>query len=651
MTRRLAVTLAMALVVALQVLGTPATTEAAGSGYAMSTVVRYAVDPAAGEIVVTAEVTFTNTTPNPPGQLSGFDRIDLGVHEGASQVAAVDDRGALAVELEGRDGGQVASVRPRARVRYNRSVSFTLTYRLLDGSTPDLHVRPEVVRFAAWGFGTSSEVTVALPGGYDARADGDPMVIGTDGPLLSMASGPITDPSTWLALVTATRPISYGPPLTASVALASGTVDLQVRAWADDPGWGERTLATLEAGLPKLEEAIGLPYSRVGPLVVSEAVGGEGSADQRLLPTAELEVAFDADVFTLVHQAAHIWISDQLAADRWLREGLASHEAATVAAALGAPLPYDPATRASELAADAFPLVTWGSASTISARDAFAYAASWAFVDRIAAAVGEANLARALRRVVAGVAAYDPADADQLPLAGGQFVAVDTRRFLDQLTTAGGVDLGNRFGQVVLGPEAGPELRARRLARDDYAALLGLAGDWGAPDPIRKAMAAWRFDEGRAAMKVASAWLKGRDALIVKVTKAGLTTPERLRRQFAAVGGGADAQAELAAEVAVVDAYLELQARATDPRGPLETIGLLAADDPLDLLAAAGEAFAQGDLQFAAATLDAAELQLNRATTNGVVRVASAAVLLAVIFLAWGATTRRRGGTHYTGAG
>lgn len=647
MTRRLAV----ALAVALQVLATPASADAVGPGYSMPTVVRYAVDPAAGEIVVTAEVTFTNTTPNPPGQLSGFDRIDLGVHEGASQVAAADDKGALAVELEGRDGGQVASVRPRARVRYNRSVSFTLTYQLLDGSTPDLHVRPEVVRFAAWGFGTSSEVTIELPRGYDAGADGDPMVIDTGGPVLRMASGPIDDPSTWLALITATTPVSYRPPLTASVALASGTVDLQVRAWAGDPEWGERTLATLEAGLPKLEEAIGLPYPRVGPLVVSEAVGGEGSADQGPLPTAELEVAFDADAFTLLHQAAHIWISDQLAADRWLREGLASHEAATVAAALGAPLPYDPATRASGLAVDAFPLVTWGSASTISARDAFAYAASWAFVDRIAEAAGEANLARALRRVVAGVAAYDLADADQLALTGGRFVAVDTRRFLDQLTTAGGVDLGNRFGQVVLGPEAGPELRARRLAHDDYADLLGLAGDWGAPDPIRNAMAAWRFDEARAAMAVASTWLGQRDALIAKVTKAGLTTPGQLRRQFVAVGGGADAQAELAAEVAVVDAYLELQARAAAPRDPLETIGLLAADDPRDLLVAAGDAFAQGDLQSAAATLDAAEVQLNRAATNGVVRIASAVMLLAVIFLVWNATARRRGGTLYTGAG
>jgi hypothetical protein len=647
--RRLAAT----LVVALQLLrlSTATNVAAADAAYTMTTVARYAVDPAAGEIVVTVEAVFTNTTPDPPGQLSTFDRIDLGIHNGASQLAAEDAKGALAVELVTRDGVQVASVRPRARVRYNRSFSFKLSYHLADGGAPDLHVRPEVVKFSAWGFGTTSEVTVELPVGYQARADGNPMVIDTGGPTLRLASGQISDPSTWLALVTATLPTSYAAPLTASVALASGTVDLQVRAWTVDPAWGDRTLATLTAGLPRLEEAIGLPYPRVGPLVVSEAVGGEGSADQQPLPAAEMQVAFDADAFTLLHQAAHIWITDQLAADRWLREGIASHVAAQVAAGIGAALPYDPAARASELVADAFPLVAWGSQPTISVHDAYAYAASWALVDRIAATVGEANLARTLRRVVAAIGPYDPTDADQLPLTGGRFAAVDSRRFLDQLAASSGVDLSDIFGQVVLAAEAVVELRERQLARDDYEKLLRLAGDWGAADPIRTAMAAWRFDEARPAMEVASAWLVKRDALIAKVARAGLTTPEQLRDQFTAVGGGADAEAELTAEAAVVDADLEIQARAAAPRDLLETIGLFAADDPRTLLAAAGDEFAQGDLQAAARDLDAAEVQLNRAPTNGVVRIASAVVLLTVIVLLWSLTIRRRGGTHYTGAG
>lgn len=640
---------ALALAVALGAWGSPGAAAGAEPGYSMPTVARYTVDPADGEIMVTVEVAFTNTTPNPPGGVSGFDSIELGLQPGASQLAAVDGRGTLSVALVDRDGALVASVRPRARIRYSRSVSFTLTYHLADGSSSEIHVRPDVVKFPAWGFGTSSDVAVELPSGYEARADGDPMVTDTGGPTIRLTSGPIADPATWLALVTATRPITYAAPVSASVALASGTVDLQVRAWTGDAAWGERVLTTLQAGLPMLEKAIGLPYPRVGPLVVSEALGGEGGSAGQPLPAAEMQVAFDSDVFTILHQAAHIWISDDLAADRWLREGLASHEAARVTTDLGAALPYDPAARASELAADAFPLAAWGSPGSVSAREEYGYAASWAFVDRIAVAVGEANLARALRRVAAGVASYDPTDADQLPLVGGRFVPVDTRRFLDQLTEASGVDLGNSFGQVVLGPAAGPELRQRHLARDDYAALLRSAGDWGAPDPIRNAMVAWRFDQARAAMKVAAAWLVQRDAMIVKIARAGLTTPDQLRRQFTAVAGGADAQAELRAEAAVVDAYLALKMRAEAPRGPIETIGLWIADDPHGLMAEARDDFALDDLKGAADRLDAAAMGLDRAAANGVARIASAVVLVTVSVLLWSLTIRRRGGSHYTG--
>ena len=100
----------------------------------------------------------------------------------------------------------------------------------------------------------------------------------------------------------------------------------------------------------------------------------------------------------------------------------------------------------------------------------------------------------------------------------------------------------------------------------------------------------------------------------------------------------------------MVDPYIELQKRARVQHGPLDAIGMFAADDPRQLLAEARTSFGQGDLRTAAETLDRLELQLNRAPTNGVVRIASAAVLLAVIGLLVGRTARRRGGSHYTAA-
>ena len=197
---------------------------ARGAEYAMSTVAHYAVDPVAGAIAVSVEVTFTNTTPDPSGKLSAFDRIDLAIHPGATQVAAADAKGSLGVDLATRNGTNVASVKPRAQVRYNRTVSFTLSYRLANGATPDVHVRSQVVKFAAFGFGTASQVTVELPATYEVRADGDPMVTASDANVVRLTSGPITDPSSWLALITASRLVTFATK-SASVALASGTVD------------------------------------------------------------------------------------------------------------------------------------------------------------------------------------------------------------------------------------------------------------------------------------------------------------------------------------------------------------------------------------------------------------------------------------------
>ncbi|MEX0626668.1 MAG: hypothetical protein WD402_08990, partial [Chloroflexota bacterium] len=549
MRRRLGVAISVAVLI-LPLLP-PSTATAAE--YEMSSVADYAVDPGAGEIAVSVAVSFTNTLPDPPGQISAFTHVDLAIQEGASGVAARDGSGQLRVEVAARDGARVASVTTRSRVRYNQSVSFTLTYRLADGAAADLHVRPGVVKFPAWGFGTSSQVTVRLPADYQARADGDPMLTDRDGASLVLTSGPIPNPDRWLALITAVAARNYVTQST-SVALASGTVDLQVRVWSDDAAWGERTLSLLVKALPMLERAIGLPYPRVGPLVVSEAAAGEPGTDGSPSANAEILVAFDASAFTLLHQAAHIWISDQLLSDRWAREGLASHFAAGVASQLGIEPPYDPAARATDLEADAHPLVDWAGGGG-SAADAYGYAASWALVDRIGSMVGEARLATALKRIVAGLSAYDPAEPDGEGADGRAFPAVDTRRLLDQLAAVSSADLSDLFRDVAFGPDAAADLALRDAARTAYQRLLAAAGDWGAPDRVRAAMSAWRFDEAQVGITEASGWLAERDVLIAKVGAAGLVLSDRLRDRYVVNGGGPEASAELEAEEALVGAY------------------------------------------------------------------------------------------------
>ena len=624
--------------------------QARAAEYEMPTDALYLVDPSGGQVGVRVEVTFTNTLPDPPGQISAFTHVDLALQAGASKVSAADASGALRVDLAPTDGSVVASVRTRSRVRYQQSVAFTLSYRLADGATKDLHVRPEIVRFPAWGFGTSSQVTVQLPAGYQARADGDPMLTDLAGASLQLTSGPIADPAGWRTLITAVHP---GDLVTqsASVALASGTVDLQVRAWSEDPAWGERTLDLLVKALPLLEETIGLPYPRVGPLVITEAAGGETSTGLLPSATAEIRVAFDAPDFIVLHQVAHIWISDTLAADRWIREGLASHYAARVVVMLGlASPPYDPSARTSELAADALPLVDWRQGPTGGAADAYGYAASWALVDRIAKAVGEAPMALALQRVVAGVSAYQPLEPAAAGGDGLPYPPVATRQFLDQLGAVSDMDVSGPFRDLAFGADSANELDARAAARESYARLLTAAGDWGASDPVRAAMADWRFDEAQALISLASTWLEGRDKLVAAVAEAHLALPDRLRDRYTLGGGGPEATAELDAERAAVAAYAALRDRVAAPRGALDDIGLWFAEDPDHLLMTAAESYRLGDLQASGDALDSLELELNRAPSDGAVRLAAAIVLLALVGLVTGVALRRRSGSHYTAA-
>jgi hypothetical protein len=271
-------------------------------------------------------------------------------------------------------------------------------------------------------------------------------------------------------------------------------------------------------------------------------------------------------------------------------------------------------------------------------------------VERIAHAVGETQLSDALRRVLAGISAYDPTAPDASAAASRGFAAVDSRGLLDQLAAVSSADLAGPFGEVILGPAAVGELTQRAAARVEYRKLADAAGDWGVPDPIRAAMAAWRFDLASPGIAAARRWLAERDALVSKIATAGLTTPSELRTRFVADGGGLDAQAELDAERAVVDSFIAQRKRAVAQPGLLDEVGMFAADDPARLLAEARSSFGQGDLQAAAETLDRLALQLDRAPANGAVRIASGIVLVVVIGLIVGRTARRRGGSHYTAA-
>ena len=605
--------------------------QARAADYEMTTAATYAVRPDDRGIRVTIDVTFTNTTPNPAGQFSVFDEIQLAVQDGAEELQASDGEGDLEASLAIADDVNVATVALREGLRFEERAELTVTYRLADGGADGLRVRPSAVVFPAWSFGTGGTVSVQVPAGYEVRSDGDALTATSTPDLTTLSSGQVTDPTQWLALVVATSETEFVT-TTRTVPLDGGTVDLQVRAFDDDPDWGETTADLLVEALPALQDELGLEYTRQGPVVVTEAVdlGVTGGVEEGGSTSPELVIGFDQEPFTVVHQAAHLWITDQVASERWIREGLASWAAGRVASELELAPPYDPAARTTELADVAFPLESWGAGSATEEQDAFGYAASWALVNELADQVEPAGMQAALRRIAAGRSAYDRISAVEPEPGAVPVRPVDARRLLDHLEAVGDADLAPRFAEVVFADDVADELADRAAARTSYEALLTQAGDWGAPLTVTTPLAAWDFEAAAAALDNASDWLDDRDRLVDAIGTAGLTTPNRLRDRYAEFGGGPEADAELSAERAVVEAYQAALDASVEERGIVTRIGLVGDPDPSSVLVRAHGAFAQGDLETALAETQHAQALLDGAQTAGIVRLLSAGLLLLV---------------------
>ncbi len=606
---------------------------AAAGPYTLATTASYAVQVNSRTIEVSIEAQFTNLTPDPKGAFSVFTEVPLAIHDAATGVTATDAAGKLSVAVKTQKGGDgkpvnVATVELRTPLRLNKTADFTLSYTLADGKDPGVRIRPSVVIFPAWSFGTSSEVVVQLPSAYRVSSDGDALTATTTGATTTLSSGRITDPQHWLAIVSADSQTAMVT-VSQSVPLDGGTVDLNVRAWADDKAWGERTLRLLVDALPRLQERIGLPYAGVGPLQVTEALpSGSASIGEVSTGVQELQIGFDQPAFTVLHQATHIWIGTELAADRWIREGLASHYAALVSADLKIAPPYDPAAQATAQQDNALALEAWTADSTAE-QDGYGYPASWAFIDRVAGAVGEDRLRAVLERVSDGIGAYDPQGLEAEPAASGRTVTpLDSRSLLDQLQTVSNQDLSAAFGSTVFGDASDALLTQRAGALAAYGDLLKEAGDWGAPRPVRSSMAGWAFDQATQQIGEARAWLVGRDDLLKAIEHAGLSSPERLRDPYDSSGGGTDAQVELQAERAVVDDYQAVLDRANSGHSFIERIGLIGGQAPDELLATAHGRFAEGDLRGTAAATSQARLRLDAAQTGGLLRLASAAVVV-----------------------
>ena len=87
----------------------------------------------------------------------------------------------------------MATIAFRDDLRFEESVELDFAYTLADGDGPQVRVRPSVIVFPAWSFGTASEVTASR-----SRADTRCASTATRSTEAGgrLESGPIADPTT-----------------------------------------------------------------------------------------------------------------------------------------------------------------------------------------------------------------------------------------------------------------------------------------------------------------------------------------------------------------------------------------------------------------------------------------------------------------------
>lgn len=520
------------------------------------------------------------------------------------------------------------------RLGSGKSANLRLTFDLPDpGGSPSrqLRVGGTLTSFPVWAFASEetpgSTVEVVFPTGYSVRVEsGDlgPPATGDDGRVI-LSSGRLAKPLDFFAYVVGERPGAYAERRT-SAGIGGDELEIVLRSWDDDAAWAERVGDLVERGLPELGRRIGLPYEGERPLVVQEAVSRSTGGYSGLFEPGEgrVEVAYYADSFVVLHEAAHAWFNGRLLGDRWLNEAFASYYALRAADALGVEATGDVLTE--ELEAARVPLNAWSPDPNQDrvAEDA-GYAAALALAREIAERAGEDGL----RRVWAAAASREPGYEAGLPLTD----APDWRTVLDLLerhTDASYDDLWRRW--VVRPPEA-HLLDERRATRAELAETTDAANGWRLPAVVDRAMSSWRFDQARGLLAEARDVLALRADVETAAAGAGLTPPESLRRAFEGDAGLAIARAEGEAEVAAISAIAAAAAAGADPdrADAIDRIGLLGAEPETDLAAARG-LFAQGDLGPAVERAEAARARWLGAREIGRNRVLAGVAGLLVVF-------------------
>ena len=654
----LAACLAVVLMPALSILplGSPGAAMQVGAASGLTTTAdaRYTVDPAGHRVRVDVSLTATNHLSDTRTHRYFFDRAYLAVPPRTTGFRITSSGAHPSVSVAARRSTYtLLSVAFGTHLGAGSSRSLRLGFDIPDPggtATRTTRIGGSLVRFSAWGLAsdgaTSGSVTVVFPSGFNVDVQGGTLRRSTDASgNLVFSSGPIADPTTFIASFDADRPSALKE-TQLTVPLGTETLPVTLRAWPDDAAWTKRVSDVLRKGLPVLAREIGLPWSSARPLVVEESAnrGAAGFAGRFDPATGTIELAYYADPLVILHQAAHAWFDGGLLADRWANEGFASFYALRAARAIGLKTPTgDPLTAA--LRPSLVPLNAWSppadgnaaldpaTATTHQAEEA----AALSLAGLVAKRAGLDGLRSVWAAIRDGRSAYQPigtaVDVERTT------TIPDWRGLLDLLADRTGHDFTDLWSTWVVRSSEASLLTDRTAARERYEATVVRAGTWRLPPVVRDALRVWRYPELGELLDAASAALDARDGVAAAAARAGLTVPSTMQTAFEGPRGFAAASAEAAAELSAIDAYRAAVAAQPAEPDPVQAIGLWNAA-PQASLAAAAAAFAGGDLEASVRESTFARQTWEAADPVGRNRVIAVSASLAAILLATALTFR-----------
>ncbi len=621
--------------------GAAATAAAASTGLSTTADARYVVDPDAHRVHVTVALAATNRLKDTKTHRYFFDRLYLAVQPGVVNLKVTSGGAKPTVGVQARKTTYtLLRVDFGKQLAAGASRTFTLTFDIRDpGGAPTRAIRigTSLVTFSAWGFGsdgvTGGSVNVVFPPGFtiDVSAPGLRAATTDAGGNTVYATGQLANPLAFSAAFVADRPSAFRES-TIKVAIDGQTIPVTIRAWPDDPTWATRVGRLLQRGLPALSAAIGLPWKADQPLIVEEAVSRSttGFAGRFNPPAGRIEIAYYADSFVILHEAAHAWFDGGLLADRWASEGFASWYAIRVAAAIGEKKVAGTALTPA-LAASRVPLNAWGPPATDgSAAETAEYAASQKLAGLIADRVGADGLRSIWQAINDRRAAYQPATGP----AGVERTdaAPDWRGLLDLLEEQTGTSFDDLWSTWVVRPSDAGLLADRRALRVRYAAIVARAGSWQLPRSVRDALGAWQYGQATELLDAASRALDDRDAVGAAAAAAGLTPPPTMQLDFEGPRGFAAASAEAEAELAAIAADRAAAGARLGNPDLVASIGLWNAD-PGAALGRAAASFAAGDLRATVEASAIARITWQSAADTGRNRILAVTASLAAILL------------------